>query len=186
VHNILFAFDGRTHHEWGGKLQPLRFRPAEKSDQSLVFELLKNAALWLQDRQICHLRVWLNPSPGLISWILQGFENGEFNLIYLGEKVIGCFRLQWSDELFWGKSDEPAGYVHSFAIDRSLAGQHLGERTLALIGEHCLHRGRDWLRLDCETDNHRLRNYYERCGFCRVREVPIKGGGWTTLYEKRI
>ena len=167
-------------------MQPLYFLPAEKSDQSLVFELLKNAALWLQDHQNYYLQVWLNPSTGLISWIIQGFENGEFNLIYLGEKIIGCFRLQWSDELFWGKSDEPAGYVHSFVIDRSLAGQHLGERTLALIEEHCLHCGRDRLRLDCATDNHRLRSYYERCGFRGLGEVPIIGGGWTTLYEKRI
>lgn len=167
-------------------MRPLYFQPAGKNDQSLVFELLKNAALWLQARQIYHLQVWLDPSPGLAGWILQGFENEEFNLVYLGEMIIGCFRLQWSDELFWGKSDEPAGYVHSFTIDRSLAGQHLGERTLALIGEHCLHHSRDRLRLDCSTDNHRLRRYYERCGFCRRGDVPIKCGGWTTLYEKRL
>jgi len=167
------------------KMSNLNFRPAAQSDQALIFQLMKDAAIWLQARQIDHLDVWLNPSPGLVSWISQGFERNEFNLICQGEDVIGCFRLQWTDELFWGKNSEPAGYVHSFTIVRSQAGQHLGEGALALIEEHCRNLGKDRLRLDCTTKNHRLRGYYERCGFCRVGEISL-GEGSTTLYEKRI
>ena len=146
---------------------------------------MKQAALWLQKRQIDYWQDWLNPPAKFVNWISEGFQNNEFYLIGQDDKAIGCFRLQWSDELFWGQRGGASGYVHSFTVGRYLAGKRIGEHVLALIEDDCRLQGMDFLRLDCGTHLTRLRQYYEAYGFLNVGETTLQGER-LTLYEKRV
>jgi len=163
----------------------LYFRPTQTNEIDLVLQLLKDAALWLHEKQIDYWQDWLNPPPAFINWIQQGFTKHEFYLAYNNEDLIGCFRLKWEDEAFWGKRNEPAGYIHSFTTVRKLAGQRWGERILALIETYCQRAGKDYIRLDCGSGVTNLRKYYEDYGFQKVGETTIRGEE-LTLYEKRI
>lgn len=163
----------------------LYFRPAQLDELNLVLHLLREAALWLQEKHIDSWQDWLNPPLAFVDWIRQGFQRGEFYFVYQGCDLIGCFRLQWSDEVFWGERSEPAGYIHSLTTSRRLAGQRCGERVLALIEGHCAKCGKEYLRLDCKSDIDGLRRYYEANGFYKVGEITVRGEA-LTLYEKKI
>ena len=123
-------------------MSELTFRQARADEIETVFSLLKSAALWLRDRDIDYWQNWLDPPEAHARWIRRGFENNEF---FFGEcegKLIGCFRLQWKDTMFWGDTADNAGYIHSFTTRRELAGTGTGRRVLTLIESHCRERGK--------------------------------------------
>jgi len=164
-------------------MSDLTFRSARKDEIETVFELLKEAAIWLNGKGIDHWQNWLDPPDSHIRWIKQGFDTDEFYLVEREGRVIGCFRLQWQDPLFWGERDDCAGYIHTLTTRRDGAGT--GRLVLKLVETYCVERGKQFLRLDCGAINHGLRSYYESCGFFPVGETKIEGE-LLTLYEKTL
>ena len=156
-----------------------------RDEFTLVLQFLKDAALWLREKQIDYWQSWLNPPAEFVNWIKEGVKNKEFYMICQANEAIGCFRLQWTDELFWGNREETSGYVHSFTTARHLAGQRIGERALELIEDYCRQQGKDYLRLDCGKHVTKLCKYYETYGFSNVGEIMVQGE-IMSLYEKRI
>jgi RimJ/RimL family protein N-acetyltransferase len=166
-------------------MKKIEFRKARPNELNSVLLLLKDAALWLQKKGINYWQDWISPPPHFIDWIRQGFEKNEFYMVGKKGDVIGCFRLQWQDPLFWGEQEGNAGYIHSFTISRNLAGQGIGRNVLDLIESHCRQNEKEFLRLDCGVDIKGLRKYYEQYGFKLAGEVIVLGER-LTLYEKRI
>ena len=134
-------------------MKDISFRKARGGERDIVLSLLKEAALWLRDRGLTQWSSWLDPPSGLLRRFERGFQAGEFFMIERSGEVIGCFRLQWEDKTFWGQRDEPAGYVHSITIKRSLAGRGIGRRVLEMVEGHCQQNGKRYLRLDCDAGN---------------------------------
>ena len=166
-------------------IQRIHFVQAHQNDVPIVLKFLKEAALWLREQGIDYWQDWINPPPLFLNWIQEGFDRGEFYLVYQHTEVIGCFRLQWQDELFWGSQADNAGYIHSFTTSRSLVGQRKGEQVLALIEEYCRGQGKFFIRLDCGKAIHGLCRYYEAYGFREVGEATVMGEV-LTLYEKSL
>jgi len=163
----------------------LYIRNACYDELPLVLQFLKDAAIWIRERNIDYWQGWLDPPSEYVDWITEGFQNNEFYLICQAGEAIGCFRLQWSDTMFWGRRPEPAGYIHSFTTARRLAGQHIGEQALALIEDICMKQEKDYLRLDCGVHVTGLCHYYEANGFSNVGETMVQGEH-LKLYEKKI
>jgi ribosomal protein S18 acetylase RimI-like enzyme len=157
----------------------------EGEDISQILRLLREAAIWLQERNINYWKVWINPPDNYVNWIRKGINNKEFYLIKEGSSIIGCFRLSWHDEIFWGKQSMPAGYVHSFTIDRKHYGKKKGIVVLQMIEKKSKDNGKRYLRLDCASNNLKLKKYYEKFGF-RPVGVTIVKGEQLTLYERDI
>lgn len=166
-------------------MKQITFRKARPDEIDAVLLLLKEAALWLQKKKINYWQDWISPPAHFIDWIKQGFGRNEFYMVEKEGHIIGCFRLQWQDPLFWGKQENNAGYIHSFTISRNLAGQNIGRSVLDLIESRCRQNGKEFLRLDCGVDIKGLRKYYEDYGFKSVGEVTVLGER-LILYEKRI
>ena len=101
------------------------------------------------------------------------------------DEIVGMFRLQFSDEMFWGKMKDKAGYIHSFTTKRSLAGCGIGEEILNYIEKMLLSKSINLIRLDCGADNKGLCNYYENLGFEKVGQTNVDGEK-LNLYEKEI
>ena len=99
---------------------------ADSSQISVVLQLLKEAALWLKNRNIDYWQNWINPNEIFIDWIKQGFDNKEFFMVRYNDEIIGTFRLQWSDELFWKNRNDESGYIHSFTTLRKYEGNNIG------------------------------------------------------------
>lgn len=160
-------------------------RTATPQDRDVVFSLLEAAALWLRRRGIDYWQNWLAPPAHHVRWVDDGLSSGEFHIIESAGVAIGCVRVQEADPMFWGAREEPAAYLHSLTIDRSLAGRGIGAHVLDLIGEASAARGARWLRLDCGESAVGLRAYYESCGFCAAGEVIVDGER-LTLYQKPL
>jgi GNAT superfamily N-acetyltransferase len=158
---------------------------AQPNELSIVLQLLNDAAIWLRARQIAYWQNWLNPPPAHVQWIQEGFRQQQFYLAYRQELLVGCFRLQWADETFWGQRDDCAGYIHSFTTVRTFYGQRIGEQILQWIEAYCRQQGKQYLRLDCGSHVTGLRRYYERYGFQVVGETTVMNDV-LTLYEKPI
>jgi N-acetylglutamate synthase-like GNAT family acetyltransferase len=166
-------------------MKQIIFRKARTEELEQGLLLLKEAAFWLQEKGIDYWQDWISPPPHFIDWIKQGFNQSEFYMVEKDKNVIGCFRLQWQDPVFWGEQGGNAGYIHSLTISRGLAGQGIGKCVLDLIESHCRQNGKELLRLDCGVDVKGLRKYYEQYGFKPVGEVTVLGER-LALYEKQI
>ena len=160
-------------------------RVADMGDRDRIFELLRGAAVWLRDRDIDYWQNWHTPPPHHVTWVEDGIAVGQFRMVEHDGRSIACFRLQDSDELFWGTRDEPAVYVHSLTVDRALAGRGIGSQVLARIGEQAVAGGTRFMRLDCGVSADGLRRYYESQGFSLVGETVVDGES-LALYEKPL
>jgi GNAT superfamily N-acetyltransferase len=142
--------------------------------------------MWLRDNGIDYWQGWLNPPTEYIAWIEQGFDNSEFYFVENeNSQLVGMFRLQLEDEIFWGKRNDKAGYVHSFTTDRRFKGKQIGYSILHMIEQSLLGMDIHLLRLDCSPTVERLCKYYEDFGFVPQDMVTVLGEN-LQLYEKSI
>ncbi len=126
---------------------------AHPTSAPLAFHLLTQAAAWLKSKSINYWQDWLNPSAAHIQWIESGFDNGEFYFAYNPDNIlVGMYRLQFSDEIFWGKRDDKAGYIHSFTTNRDFERQGIGYIILNQIENELREKGYEYLRLDCSPN----------------------------------
>jgi N-acetylglutamate synthase-like GNAT family acetyltransferase len=167
-------------------MQEISLRKVKPDERDTVFQLLRESGEWLLGKGNDYWQVYIDLPPFLVNWIEPGFDNDEFFFAENSEgEIIGCFRLQDDDPMFWGEQEEKAGYVHSFAISRNLAGRRTGCKVLSAIESYCRENGKVYLRLDCGTRLDTLRAYYEGFGFTSIADVHLMNSN-LTLYEKRI
>ncbi|MBN1188970.1 MAG: GNAT family N-acetyltransferase [Dehalococcoidales bacterium] len=165
-------------------IENITCRKAGFEEIDTVLTLLKEAALWLREKKIDYWQEWIEPPAYFVDWIKQGFSKNQFFLVEKAGKAIGCFRLQWEDEMFWGQREEQAGYVHSFTVSRDLAGRGIGYQVLSLVETLCRENGKNILRLDCGAWVPGIRKYYEGYGFKPFCEADVVNKKWI-LYEKK-
>ena len=142
-----------------------------------VVAVLSEAAAWLRSRGI---EQWPDPYPA--EWVAASVERGETYLARENGTVVGTVTLRWTDRAFWGEQPPVAGYVHGLAVRREFAGR--GPELLTWAEQRVRSEGRELLRLDCRTDNERLRRYYARQGFEHRGDTTVDDFR-TSLYERR-
>lgn len=163
----------------------LNYRKVLPNESEEVFLLLKSAAEWLRERGINYWQDWHNPPQNFKDWIMEGIINGEFYFAEDETDIAGMFRVQYSDEMFWGKRTDSAAYLHSFTTVRKNYGRGIGTTMLKDIERLMAEKGIAYLRLDCSADVARLCKYYENAGFMAVGEIKLFDDTMT-LYEKKV
>lgn len=148
---------------------------AKEEDLYRILEMLKNSAIWLRGKGINYWQNWLNPPKEHVEWIKEGLEKNQFYFVEWNNEIIGVFRLQYEDEMFWGKITEKAGYVHSFTINREQKFQGKGKEVLRYIEKYLARNGINLLRLDCGIEIDGLVKYYKNYGFKEKGEIEIHG-----------
>lgn len=150
---------------------------AGPTDIDDVLDILNEAARWLAARGI---NQW--PIDGFPRELIAGdISRGEVYVARLDHRPIGTLTLQWSDDLFWPRATEAAGYVHRIAVRRAVRG--LGVELLKFAERATAATGRKLLRLDCFAGNAALCGYYERAGFGRRADIEIDPDGDATVPE---
>jgi ribosomal protein S18 acetylase RimI-like enzyme len=155
----------------------VRVEKASRGELGDVVAVLSEAAAWLNARGI---EQWPDPYPA--DWVEPSIRRGETYLAHEGDDVVGTITLRWEDPVFWGEQPPVAGYVHGVAVRREFAGQ--GPRLLEWADGQVAAAGRELLRLDCRTDNEKLRGYYEGHGFAYRGDTTVADFR-TSLYERR-
>jgi GNAT superfamily N-acetyltransferase len=138
------------------------FRQAQPAETQLVAGVLSAAAanLWEKGHPL-----WSLDDVNEIA-VGPHVRDGRYSLALDGGNVVGVFRLDLEDRLFWPEiADGSSAFLHKLAV---VPGRQGGELAQALLRHACeLTRelGRPFLRLDCASGRPKLRAVYERFGF---------------------
>jgi GNAT superfamily N-acetyltransferase len=161
------------------------YRKVSIDESKKVFDMLKQAADWINLISVDYWQNWHHPTREHINWILNGLKENQFYFALDKNEIVGMFRLLFNDELFWGKRNDLAGYIHSFTTIRKYKGQGIGKIILNDIEKMLIDKGINLLRLDCSSNVKGLCNYYEKYGFKNSGTIQLFGDE-LNLYEKRI
>jgi len=151
----------------------LSFDLARPDEQQLVFDILDEAANWLDRRNISQ---WPAQFSGVRDWrserIAGHIEAGHTWLVRTNGEAIATFTLDDdADPDYaggWPDGPDTALYIFRMAVRRASAGQQVGTHILNWASARAADAGKRWLRLDCHRRNVALQQYYERHAFVRV------------------
>lgn len=162
----------------------ITFRQIENKDT--VLKLFKKAAEKINKMNIDHWQYWKNPPIEKIKWVEEGIQNNEFFFIdTTNRENLGMVRILNEDLLYWGKQNEKAKYIHSLVVKEKYNGKGLGIKIIQKIELKAKEDNYKYLRLDADSKNLKLCNYYEKIGFKKVgtKELPLSVNN---LYEKQL
>lgn len=138
----------------------LDLRPARADDAAALVALRDACARWQLSRGVVQ---W---APGEVSVdrVAAQVASGEWYVHARDGRPAAAIRILEEDRLVW-PDGLPAGYLHGFMVDRSLAGAGLGAAVLRWAEGEVRARGHDVVRLDCVATNDVLRAYYRARGY---------------------
>ncbi|MFD3530842.1 GNAT family N-acetyltransferase [Streptomyces sp. NPDC058664] len=154
------------------------FRQADKDDSGLLVEMYDGAARWMVRSGIDQWK----PGGKSAEHFRGRVAAGEVWLACHEGRAVGAYELWWEDEQAWGPRPPVAGYVHRLMTVRGAAPAGTGRALLAHAERRIAAAGRTLARLDCLTNNPRLRTYYEAAGYRAVGEEPGKLAADGTRY----
>lgn len=164
----------------------IRFKPIQPKDLEQVIGLFREAADKISKKNIDHWQYWKNPPSEKIKWVEDGLQNKEYFFVEnSNQDLIGMVRILEEDLMYWGSQSEKAKYVHSLVIREPYNGKGIGELILQKIGKQAKAEGCKYLRLDADSGNPKLCNYYEKQGFKKVGSKPLSISTYN-LYEKEV
>lgn len=142
---------------------------ARPDDADSVYQLLDDAAVWLERRGI---EQW---KPGALprGIVADGIARGEVFVVRAADALVATLQLEDGDRATWGPDAGDALYVHRLCVARTHARAGLGLRLLDWAGTAARARGRRLLRLDCVASNDALRRYYAHAGFAERGVIDV-------------
>lgn len=162
-----------------GMTAQVTFRQADTSDVDLLAGMYDGAARWMARNGIDQWK----PGGKSAEHFGERIAAGEVWLATDGGgPAVGAYELWWEDEEAWGPQPPVAGYVHRLMTARGAAPAGTGRALLAHAEGRIAAGGRAVARLDCLSDNPRLRTYYEAAGYRAVGEEAGKLAADGTRY----
>lgn len=151
----------------------IKFIRASSSELEDALHFFKLASQSLSKKQVSQWSYWIDPPKEKINWVKEGFDKEEFFFVYdtYGNKI-AMFRLLDTDTLYWDNKgvDKNTRYVHSLVVLPSHSGQGIGKAIMLKIIDMLKQDHVERFRLDCDSSNKRLCQYYEDYGFIKVGE----------------
>ncbi|QLE02677.1 GNAT family N-acetyltransferase [Galbibacter sp. BG1] len=163
------------------------FKSISINDKDTVLALFKETAEKINKMNVDHWQYWKNPPQEKIQWVIDGIQNKEFFFILNkeNEEVIGMVRILDEDLLYWGAQEKKAKYVHSLVIKEAFNGKGMGTNVLQKIAQQAKNDSCEYLRLDADSKNTKLCQYYEKQGFKKIGEKEFRLS-INNLYEMEL
>jgi GNAT superfamily N-acetyltransferase len=140
----------------------IKVRSAQPSEAAEVAAILREAAVWLEQRG---MPLW-QPSAFEPDRLAPDIASGHYMLAWWHGSPVGVFKYQREDPEIWPDAvPAEAAYIHRVAICRRYAGSGLAAVLLHAAAARAQQERCRYLRLDCDATRPRLRAVYERCGF---------------------
>jgi RimJ/RimL family protein N-acetyltransferase len=119
-------------------------------------------------------------------WVPNSISRREVYVVEQDGVPVGTFSLDWDDELYWGRQEPIAGYVHGLSVRKGFNGRGLGSFVIDWCADLVSALDRRFVRLGCDARNTKLCAYYESLGFVRVgiAPTPEHGDYIDSLYER--
>lgn len=152
--------------------QKMQFRVATPEDTPLVSKVLSAAAAHLREK---NLGLW-SQSEVSESMIAPHVDEGLYHVGFDRLEVVGVFRLQTQDPMFWPEfSEGTSAYLHKLAVLPAKQGQRFAHMLLSHAADLTFERGLSFLRLDCKGGRPKLRGVYESFGFRHHSQIFLNG-----------
>jgi predicted N-acetyltransferase YhbS len=159
----------------------VKVRTARHEDTATVADLLDEATRWVHE---LGFEQWPLPFPR--RELGNAIDRGEVYVVEEeGGEPVATVTLLWDDPMYWGERPPDAVYVHKLAVRRDRAGRGIGAAIVAWVNAEAAEAGREFLRLDCLSNNPGIRDYYERLGFEHQRDLVLDGRDMS-LYERSV
>jgi GNAT superfamily N-acetyltransferase len=135
---------------------------ATKHDSIAVIKMLKQIAQWLKDNDINQWGFLLE--GGDDQEIEQAINNQETYIVLKDKDIVATFTLlskqsEWDRHIWGSDTSTEALYLHRLAIIPPYMKKGLGKRILTWIQDNL--SDKEYLKLDCVTDNMKLNNFYK-------------------------
>jgi len=118
--------------------------------------------------------------------IIDSIKAGNRYLVFLGKDVVGCFVVDWADEL-WTDNTLAAAYIHQLAVKSKFHNKNIGSKILDIAAGIAKQNGKSLLRLDCSYNNKKLCDYYKKMNFKLHSTLQSKNSNQTkVLFQKTI
>lgn len=157
-------------------MEKLVIHVAEKSDAQPSFLLLRDVAIWLQEKG-----EWLWPPSYFSQPMMQThIDKKELIVGYVGETMATCMLMLDIDQEFWPEASDPAYYLHKIAVSRNFAGRAYSRSMINWAAERARAEGIDKLRIDC-APRPKLLNVYRKAGFEPVDSEPLSISGFLVV-----
>ncbi len=164
------------------KLEGFQIKVATTEDSDQIISMLKDLAMWMRENEIKQWGYLLE--GGDDKEIEQSILSGETYLVIKDTELVGTFTIlevpsEW-DRYVWGEDASIDGlYLHRLALIPSFMNIGLGRSLLNWIQSN--RYDKEYIRLDCVSENRRLNRFYKENGF---ELVGTKDGH--NKYEKMI
>ncbi|MEC5424637.1 GNAT family N-acetyltransferase [Virgibacillus sp. C22-A2] len=164
-----------------------KVKKATVSDSALVFQILRDAASWLEDKGISQWEHLHNDVT--IEEIEEDIREGITYVVLTAEdEPVATFNFSskqnsW-DVAMWGKRDDLAYYIHRLAVHKNHHNKQIGWKALNWIEENIELEG-GFLRLDCIANNPVLNRFYQKAGYRFVGHVGEAEDKFS-IYEKTL
>lgn len=100
-----------------------------------------------------------------VSLIEQEIAENRHYVIKDGDEVACTFVLSFDDELIWKAANkDKAVYIHRVAVNPKFRGKGFIQIIINWLKEKANQWNIDFIRLDTEIGNDRIKNYYISCG----------------------
>jgi GNAT superfamily N-acetyltransferase len=155
-------------------------RRAHHEDAETVAALLDEASAWVDDLGFSQ---WPLPFPR--DQIAAAIDRGEVYVVEAEDGEVVATVSMLLDDHYWGERPPDAFYVHKLAVRRDRAGRGIGTAIVEWANAEAAEAGREFLRLDCLTDNPAIRTYYEDLGFQHRGDI-VADSRTLSLYERAV
>lgn len=164
----------------------LTFKSITRKDQHEVINMFQAAADKINRMNIDHWQYWNNPPSEKIKWVREGIANNEYFFVQNSEKeTLGMVRILDEDLMYWGEQSEKAKYIHSLVVKEKFNGKGIGIEILNSVAKDAKNQDCKYLRLDADSTNPKLCNYYEKQGFKKVGTKKLTISTYN-LYQKKL
>jgi ribosomal protein S18 acetylase RimI-like enzyme len=157
---------------------------ALESDIECLESLSEKTSAWLKAEK--NIYQWTGPYPR--ASLQRAIKAGEVFVVRENKKLIATLTIDRKPNPVWGElTGENALYVHRLAIEKSHKGTGLGRDLMIWAESHSRNQHVPLLRLDCDSTNERLRNFYRDLGFESRGVRPYERYSMTLeLFEKKV
>jgi len=107
-----------------------------------------------------------------VEFVNREIEEGRLWKITETDKIANIFSVTYSDPILWlEKSNDPAMYIHRIVTNPDFRGRGYVPTITEWAKTHAQQKGLRFVRMDTWSDNQKLLEYYQNCGFKFVGTV---------------
>jgi len=134
--------------------------PAVGDDTPKIFELYDKAIAF---QQTVFDKTWISFAPEQVATEIA--ERRLWKIID-DSKIANIFSITYNDPILWGeRSNAAAIYIHRIVTDPEFRGRGYVQAITDWAKQYAKVKGSRFVRMDTWSDNQKLLDYYQNCGF---------------------